>query len=76
VKKDGIGVIPSFVKIVQLVQKSIIRLIKVRRRLAGLLACMGERRGAYSVLVGTPEGKRTLERSRRKWEDNVKMDFQ
>jgi hypothetical protein len=37
---------------------------------------MGERRGLYRVLVGKPEGKRSLERLRRKWEDNNKMDFQ
>jgi hypothetical protein len=34
---------------------------------------MGERRGAYRVLVGKPEGKRTL---RRRWEDNITMDLQ
>jgi len=26
--------------------------------------------------VGNPEGKRLLERPRRRWEDNIKMDFQ
>jgi hypothetical protein len=30
---------------------------------------MGERRGVYRILVGTPEGKRPLGRSRRRWED-------
>jgi len=34
------------------------------------------RRGLYSVLVGKPEGKRILRRSRRRWEDNIKMDLQ
>jgi hypothetical protein len=37
---------------------------------------MGENRGVYRVLVGKPEGKRPLGRSRRRWEDNIKMDFQ
>jgi hypothetical protein len=37
---------------------------------------MGERRGMYSVLVGKPEGKRPLGRSRRRWDDNIKMDLQ
>jgi hypothetical protein len=37
---------------------------------------MGERRGAYRILVGKPEGKRPLGRPRRRWEDNIKMDFQ
>jgi len=37
---------------------------------------MGERRGVYRVLVGKPEGKRLLGILRRRWEDNIKMDFQ
>jgi hypothetical protein len=36
---------------------------------------MGERRGAYRALVGKPEGRRTLGRSRRRWEENIKMDL-
>jgi hypothetical protein len=39
-------------------------------------ALMGEKRCAYRVLVGKPEGKRTLARTRRGWEENIKMDFQ
>ena len=42
----------------------------------GHLALMGERRGVYRVLVGIREGKRPLGRSTRRWEDNIKMDFQ
>jgi hypothetical protein len=42
---------------------------------AGHVACMGERRGAYRALVGKPEGRRLLERPRRRWEDNIKMDL-
>ena len=45
-------------------------------RRAGHVARMGERRGVYRVLVGKPEGKRPLGRSRRRWEDNIKMDPQ
>ena len=30
----------------------------------------------YGVLVGKPDGKRPLVRPRRRWEDNIKMDFQ
>ena len=37
---------------------------------------MGERRGVYRVLVWKPEGKRTLGRPRRRWEDNIKMNLQ
>jgi len=36
----------------------------------------GERRGAYRVLVGRPEGRRPLGIPRRGWEDNIKMDRQ
>ena len=37
---------------------------------------MGEGRGVHRVLVGKPEGKRPVGRSRRRWEDNIKMDLQ
>jgi len=37
---------------------------------------MGERRGVHRVLVGKPEGKRSLGRPRRRWEDNIKVDLQ
>jgi hypothetical protein len=36
---------------------------------------MGERRGAYRVLVGKPEGRRPLGKPRGTWEDNTKMDL-
>jgi len=36
---------------------------------------MRERRGVYRVLVGKPEGKRPLGGSRRRWEDNIKLDL-
>jgi hypothetical protein len=53
---------------------SIIRIIKSRRmRWAEHVARMGEERNAYRILVGTPEGKRPLERPRRCWEDNIRM---
>jgi hypothetical protein len=55
---------------------NIIRVIKSRRlRWAGHVARMGERRGAYRVLVGKPEGRRPLETPRSRWEDNIKMDL-
>ncbi|KAJ4435933.1 hypothetical protein ANN_18555, partial [Periplaneta americana] len=54
----------------------IIRNIKSRNlRWAGHVARMGETRNAYRVLVGRPEGKRPLGRTRRRWEDNIKMDL-
>jgi hypothetical protein len=36
---------------------------------------MGEKRNKYRILLGKPEGKRPLGRPRRRWEDNIKMDF-
>jgi hypothetical protein len=54
----------------------IIRQIKSRRmRWAGHVARMGGGRNVYRVLVGKPEGKRPLERPRRRWEDGIKMDL-
>ena len=40
------------------------------------MARMEEGRGVHKILVGKPEGKRSLGRPRRRWEDNIKMDFQ
>ena len=37
---------------------------------------MGQRRGAYRVLLGKHEGKRRLGRPRRRWENDIKMDVQ
>jgi hypothetical protein len=45
-------------------------------RWAGNVACMGERRGAFRVLMGKPEESKPLERPRHRWEDNIKMDVQ
>jgi hypothetical protein len=56
---------------------NIVRVIKSRRmRWAGHVARMGEERGVYRVLVGKPEGKRSLGRPRRRWEDNIRTDLQ
>ena len=40
------------------------------------MARMEEGRGVHKFLVGKPEGKRPLGRSRRRWEDNIKLDLQ
>jgi hypothetical protein len=37
---------------------------------------MGEKRNAYTLLVGKPEGKRPLGRPRRRWVDNIRMDLE
>jgi hypothetical protein len=36
---------------------------------------MREKRNAYRILVGIPEGKRPLGRPRRRWVDNIKIDL-
>ena len=56
---------------------NIVRVVKLKRmRWAGHVARLGERRGVCRVLVGKPEGKRLLGRDRRRWEDNIMVDFQ
>jgi len=53
---------------------NIIWVIKSRRmRWAGLVACVGEKRGVYRILVGKPEGKISLGRARHRWEDDIKV---
>jgi hypothetical protein len=55
---------------------SIITEIKSRRMIwAGHAARMGEKRNAYRILVGKPDGKRPLGRPRRRWVDDIKMDL-
>ena len=53
-----------------------IRVIKLRKiRWAGHVARIGKGGGAYRVLVEKLKRKRTFERTRRKWEDNIKLDL-
>jgi hypothetical protein len=55
---------------------NIVRVIKARRmRWAGHVERVAEGRGVYRVLVERTEGKRPLERSRRKWKDTIKMNL-
>jgi hypothetical protein len=44
-------------------------------RWAGHVAGICEKRNEYRILVRKPEGKRTLERPRRRWVDNIRMDL-
>jgi hypothetical protein len=44
-------------------------------RWAGIVERMGDKRNAYRLLVGKPEGKRLLGRSRRRWVDNIRLDL-
>jgi hypothetical protein len=55
---------------------NIIRQVKARQmKWAGHVACMGEERKVYKVLVGKPKEKRALERPRHRWEDGIRMDL-
>jgi hypothetical protein len=47
-----------------------------KNEMGGACSTMGEKSGAYRILVGRPEGRRSLGRPRRGWEDNIKMDLQ
>jgi hypothetical protein len=49
--------------------------MKARRRWAGHVARMGEKRKAYRLLVENPEGRRPLGRPRRRWLDDIRVDL-
>ena len=44
--------------------------------MGGACSAYGDRRGVFRVLVGKHERERPLRRTRRSWEDNIKMDLQ
>jgi hypothetical protein len=48
---------------------------KIKKRWAGHVARMGEKKWAYRFLVGKREGKKPLVRHRRRCEDNIKMNI-
>jgi hypothetical protein len=56
---------------------NIIRVINSRKRMkwVGHVACTGEKRNTYKMLVKKPEGKKPFGRLRCRWEDNIKMDL-
>jgi hypothetical protein len=55
---------------------SIIRMTKSRRmRWAEHVAQMREKRNMYKLLVGKPEGKRSLGKPRHRWVDNIRIDL-
>jgi hypothetical protein len=54
---------------------NIIRMKSRRMRWAVHIARLGEKRNAYKILVGKPEGKRPLGRPRHWWVDNIKIDL-
>jgi hypothetical protein len=43
--------------------------------MGGACSTFEEMRGVYRILVERPAGRRPLERLRRRWEDNIKMDL-
>jgi hypothetical protein len=47
----------------------------IRIRWTGHVARMGDREGAYRVLVGRLDGKRPLEKHRLRWKDSIKLDL-
>jgi len=54
-----------------------VRVIKSRRiRWAGHVACMGEERGPYRIMLMKPERKRSLGRPRHRCVDNIRIDLQ
>jgi hypothetical protein len=55
---------------------TIVRVMKSRKMKFGACNACGERRGVYRILVGKPEGKRPLGRSRCRCEDNIKTNLQ
>ena len=56
---------------------NIVRVIKSRRlRWVGHVARMEEGRSIFKILTGKPTGKRPLGRSRRIWEENIRMDHE
>jgi hypothetical protein len=55
---------------------NIIRIMKERRmRWAGACSTNGDKRNAYMLLVGKPEGRRPLGRPRRSWLDDIRMNL-
>jgi hypothetical protein len=53
---------------------SIIRMVKMDE-MGGACSSIGEKRNEYRTFVGKPEGKRPLERPRRRWAGNIKMEL-
>jgi len=55
---------------------NIIQVIKSRNEAGAACSTYGEKTGAYRILVGKTERKRSLGRPRRRWKDNIKLDLQ
>jgi hypothetical protein len=55
--------------------RSVIALNDTLNKMSGHVARMGEKRNAYRLLMGKPDGKRPLGKLRRRWVDNIWMDL-
>ena len=55
---------------------NIVRVQIEKNETGGVCRAYGERRGVYRVLVEKSEGKLSLARPKRRWEDNIKMFLQ
>ena len=55
---------------------NIVRVIKSRRLTWAGHVALEEGSSAFKILTGKPTGKRPLERPRRRWEDNIRMDLE
>jgi hypothetical protein len=53
----------------------LLRIKERRMKWAGHVARMGQKRNAYRLLVGKPEGRRPLGKPRHRWFDNIRMDL-
>jgi hypothetical protein len=47
----------------------------VNDEMGGTCSTKEEKKNAYKILLGKPEGKRPLGRPRSRWVDNIKIDF-
>jgi hypothetical protein len=52
---------------------SIIRMTKSKIRCTGHVVWMGAKKNAYNILVGTPQGKRLLEKPKRRLKYDIKF---
>ena len=56
--------------------QNMLEVIKSRRlKWAGHVVRKGKGRGAYRILVGKTKGRKRFGRTRRRWEDNIKVDL-
>jgi hypothetical protein len=60
--------------IIRMINQESLKKSRMMMRWAGHVARMWEKRNAYMILVGKPEGRKPLGRQRRRWVDNIKID--